>query len=283
MTAAAALNARTAVIVELVCYDKSNNELLRNTLMRSRMEGEKMKNTETSSLPTLEKIIERDKVDAKYWRRRLAANIATGLFMVGTGGVAAWYATASTIKEGFDLFNTIIGLSGSVFALGGIGGIIETIRTPYYLDYKEYVELSGYYYVQGKMTSFKTPFAAKCGKPVEPVSYLSDLKYLPDPSNESPYRFLDHLIVEEITQNIFLRPKENGEKATEYTGRVIIRRKDSNMPFHYTFINSIDAKFLKMMQLAGKEFALLYKPGNYHVDEDNSYPFIVEKIYYPHP
>ena len=249
------------------------------------MEGEKMKNTETSSLPTLEKIIKTDNVDEKFRRKRLRDSVIGGLVVTGICSPATYFSIQDIIRNGFDFCDTAVGAISGFIGLIGLASTVSAIKTRGCLDESERSNLKGYYYVDGKVSDRKTLYEEMHGRPIETVSNLADLKYEGTETSQ-PIRFIDHLIMEGYSFNEDCITEHSDKHIREkkaYTGHIRLKRLEKTISLPYTFLTRIDKKFSELLGMSGKEFSLLYTPGEFDEDCDQQYPFSVEKIYCPHP
>ena len=240
-----------------------------------------MTKTETSSLPTLEKIIKADNVDEKFRRKKLRDSVAGGIIITGICSPATYLSIQDIIRNGFDFCDTAVGAMCGFVGLLGIASTISAIKTRCKLEDSEKNSRLGNYYVDGKISDRKTLYEEMHGRPIEIASSLAELKYEPTDTSP-PLRFIDHLFLEEWSINEDCISNNNRESKT-YSGHVRIRRHEKKISLPYTFLTRIDKKFSELMDMREKEFALLYKPGEFDENCDQQYPFSVEKIYCPHP
>jgi len=240
-----------------------------------------MTKTETSSLPTLEKIIKADNVDEKFRRKKLRDSVVGGIIITGICSPATYLSIQDIIRNGFDFCDTAVGAICGFVGLLGIASTISAIRTRGALEDSERNAKLGNYYVDGKISDRKTLYEEMNGTPIEISSDLADLKYEYKKASP-PCRFIDHLFLEEwsIYDDCI---SNNGRETKAHSGHIRIRRLGKKISLPYTFLTRIDKKFSELMDMREKEFALLYKPGEFDEDCNQQYPFSVEKIYCPHP
>ncbi|MBS3122835.1 hypothetical protein J4434_08185 [Candidatus Woesearchaeota archaeon] len=263
----------------------------------------------SSQLDTLSRIAKIDNIDDETMQNYISRKIVLGA-LLGLGGlVLCSYSVYSLFSK---VLNQEINIQ-DYFVDGTLGGIGLLIARGGVLELKEALHLKKEssearlnkhteedFYWWNRMVSVQTTATEQTyGKWIHAIETLDEIdKYITFNEKDAAPMFLDHLKLrfhEQSSYDSIERVWDFDDNTLEgaqqlrgkiYEGTFLLERYGERKRIHYSFNKGVPETFAKLLEMDEKsEFALMFKHSIQKGIKNmgQQIPFIVEKVYYPHP
>lgn len=271
-----------------------------------------------SQLNTLSRIAKVDNVTDElrqnYTSRKIVLGALLGLSGFGLCGYSVYSLLTKVLNQEINIQDYFVGATlggiGLLLARGGVSELkkVSCLRK----ESKKYSETGldkldklnkpsegDYYWWNGMVSVRSTTTEQVYGKWIHIIETLDEIdKYIALKEEDAAPMFLDHLKLRFSEQTNYDSIErvwdfdDNTLQGTKqirgkiYEGTFILERHGERKRIHYSFNRGVPETFTKLLEMdEKKEFALMFK-HSIHKGIRNmgqQIPFVVEKVYYPHP
>lgn len=263
----------------------------------------------SSQLDTLSRIANVDNVNDEtrqnYTSRKIVQGALLGLSGLGLCGYSAYSLFSKVLNNEINIQDYFVdGTLGGIGLLLARAGFSELKKVSCLKKESSEARLSKHteedFYWWNRMVSVQSTATEQTyGKWIHAIETLDEIdKYIAFNEKDAAPMFLDHLKLRfheqssydsiervwEVDNNTLEGTKQLRGKI--YEGTFILEWHGERKRIHYSFNGQVPESFTKLLEMDGKyEFALMFKhsiqKGIRNMGQQ--IPFIVEKVYYPHP